>query len=465
MKHGWDHILEILEKRLNPGLFKVWIKPLSATIADGQLTLVAPNDFVAAWVRDRLLDAVTEAAVQVLGEQPRIEVTAQAQRPGAPKAQLVTSAVRSLPAGENRALSAPAIKSAPAALAGDSAPATTTSGYPWRFSFDDFVVGPSNALAHAASQSVCRTSFGSDKLFLCSGPGLGKTHLLQAIGSQMAETANVRRIRLRYLTAEEFATRMVVSLKMGEIERFKAEFRESVDILLLEDIHFLQGKERIQDELLATLKALQARGSRVVFTSSFLPHELSGVDSQLASRFGAGFLAVIDRPDFETRRRIVEHKAMRLHAARLPEDVSSLLAERITTDIRQLESCLQNLILKARLLKENISLDLVKQVLANYAVDLTNPNLDRIISAVCRTFDLQPPELASKSRKQGVVMARNTAFFLARKYTDLSLKDIGQRFNRKHSTVIKGITKVERDLSKRTPLGRQFERALNLLEI
>lgn len=463
MKHVWDHILEILEKRLNPGLYKVWITPLSATWENGLLSLVAPNDFVASWVRDRLLDVVHEAAAQVLGGQPRVEVTAQAAKPAAPKARLVSSAVRELP-----------VCAAPA-LAGDSrSPVLVGAGggvsvpagaYPWRFSFDDFVVGPGNALAHAASQSVCRSSLGSDKLFLCSGPGLGKTHLLQAIGSQIAQAANVRRLRLRYLTAEEFATRMVVSLKMGEIERFKAEYRESVDLLLLEDIHFLQGKEKIQDELLATLKALQARGSKVVFTSSFLPHELSGVDSQLASRFGAGFLAVIDRPDFETRRRIVEHKAMRLHAVSLPEDVSSLMAERITTDIRQLESCLQNLILKARLLKEGISLDLARQVLANYATDLSNPDLDRIINAVCRTFQLEPPALASKSRKQGVVMARNTAFFLARKYTDLSLKDIGSRFNRKHSTVIKGITKVERDLSKRTPLGRQFERALNLLEI
>ncbi len=461
MKHGWDHILEILEKRLNPGLYRVWIKPLSATYEDGLLTLVAPNDFVASWVRDRLLDAVSEAADQVLGGKPRIVVTAQAQRAAAPKAQLVTSTVRSLPARETPAL--PHGTATPSLLCAQAANAMP--GFPWRFSFDDFVVGPGNALAHAASQSVCRSSLGSDKLFLCSGPGLGKTHLLQAIGSQIAEAANVRRIRLRYLTAEEFATRMVVSLKMGEIERFKAEFRESVDLLLLEDIHFLQGKEKIQDELLATLKALQSRGSKVVFTSSFLPHELSGVDSQLASRFGAGFLAVIERPDFETRRRIVEHKAMRLHTVRLPEDVSALMAERITTDIRQLESCLQNLILKAKLLRENISLELAMQVLSNYAVDLSNPDLDRIISAVCRTFHLEPPELASKSRKQGVVMARNTAFFLARKYTDLSLKDIGQRFNRKHSTVIKGITKVERDISKRTPLGRQFERALNLLDI
>ncbi|EPR42746.1 Chromosomal replication initiator protein dnaA [Desulfovibrio sp. X2] len=474
MKHGWDHILNILEKRLNPGLFKVWIKPLSATFDDGSLTLIAPNDFVASWVRDRLLDTVAEAAEQVLGSVKSINVKAQAQKAQvASRAQLVSSAVRTIaapvdadghsprtsdrmPAGMGDGLAG--AHGQPCSLNGDQS-------FRWRFSFDDFVVGPSNALAHAASQSVCQCSLHADQLFLCSAPGLGKTHLIQAIGGHLARAAVNRSVRLRYLTAEEFATRMVVALKMGEIERFKAEFRESVDLLLLEDIHFLQGKEKIQDELLATLKALQSRGSKVVFTSSFLPRELSGVDSQLASRFGAGFLAVIDRPDFTTRMRIVEQKAQRQHATIIPEDVSALMAERIKTDIRQLESCLQNLILKAKLLRQNITQDLAMQVLANYAIDADSPDMERIITAVCRTFQLDAGDLASKSRRQGVVMARNTAFFLARKYTDLSLKDIGVRFNRKHSTVLKGITKVEREMTKRTPAGRQFERALDLLEI
>ena len=451
MKHGWEHILEILEKRLNPGLFKVWIKPLNAEFKGGNLVLTAPNDFVASWVRDRLVGTIREAAAQALGASPEITVRAAGvtPRPASAKPALVTSAVRSMDAACGRV--------APA----ESAPPS----YQWRFSFDDFVVGPNNALAHAASQSVCRHSLSTDQLFLCSAPGLGKTHLLQAIGRQLFQEANVRRVRLRYLTAEEFATRMVMALRMNEIDRFKAEFRENVDLLLMEDIHFLQGKEKIQDELLATLKALQERGSKVVFTSSFLPKELSGVDSHLASRFGSGFLTVIERPDFETRMRIVEQKARSLYQVHLPEGVSSLLAERIRADIRQLESCLPNQVLKARLKREQITMEMALQVLSNYAQEQESPDIARIIDAVCRTFRLAPPELASKSRKQGVVMARNTAFFLARKYTDLSLNDIGRHFNRKHSTVLKGITKVEREMSRRTPHGRQFERALEVLDL
>jgi chromosomal replication initiator protein len=363
----------------------------------------------------------------------------------------VESATRVIPSGQ----STPARNRAPAASGGQN----------WRFSFDDFVVGPSNALAHAASQSVCQQSLEADQLFLCSAPGLGKTHLLQAIGDHLARTANTSTVRLRYLTAEEFATRMVLALKQGDIGRFKSEFRENVDLLLMEDIHFLQGKEKIQDELLCTLKALQSRGAKVVFTSSFLPRELSGVDRQLASRVGSGFLANIENPDLETRIRIVEQKALRYHSVSIPEEVSSLMAERICSDVRQLESCLQNLVLKAKLLNQRITLDLAMQVLSNYEMEPNSPDMDQIVKAVCSTFRLNASDLKSKSRKQGIVMARNTAFFLARKYTDLSLKDIGERFNRRHSTVLKGITKVEREISMKTPHGRQLERAMDLLEM
>ncbi|HBR07174.1 MAG TPA: chromosomal replication initiator protein DnaA, partial [Desulfovibrio sp.] len=188
-------------------------------------------------------------------------------------------------------------------------PPQATAATRWRFSFDDFVVGPSNELAWAASTSLCRDTLTSDHLFLSAGPGLGKTHLLQAIGQNLSSRSNRRAPAIACLTAEEFATRLVLAIKAREVGRFKAEFREAVDVLLLEDIHFFQGKEKMQDELLCTLKALQARGCKVVCTSSFLPRELDGLGSSLVSQFTAGYLAEIQKPDFETRRRIVERKA------------------------------------------------------------------------------------------------------------------------------------------------------------
>lgn len=462
MKHGWDQIQKILESRLNPGLYKVWIKPLSGEVKGNVLELKAPNGFVASWVRDRLLDSIEDAARYAMGLDTRVTVsTASVQPAAAPKQNvpIITSSGQSSPPSSSRTQQAQL--TSPEARPVQS---PTNRQQNWRFNFDDFVVGPSNQLAHAASMGICQDSLSVDKLFLSSAPGLGKTHLIQAIGNELASHAN-RPVRARYLTAEEFATCMIVALKMREIERFKNEFREQVDLLLLEDIHFLQGKEKIQAEMLATLNALQTRGSKVVFTSSFLPRELSDVDDQLASRFSSGFLANIVAPDFETRRRILEHKACKRFHVDIPADVSSLLAEHIDSDIRQLESCLKNLVLKAKLLNERITMEMAEQILQNYGSCSQKPDMERIIRCVCDVFSLNHDDLRSKSRKQYIVTARNTAFFLARKHTDLSLKDIGLKFNRRHSTVLKGITRLEREVNLQTPKGRQIQDAMSRMSM
>ncbi|MFW5488947.1 MAG: chromosomal replication initiator protein DnaA [Desulfovibrio sp.] len=472
MKHEWDHVQQILESRLNPGLYKVWIKPLSGKVNGKVLELTAPNGFVASWVRDRLLDSIEDATCFALGQDMKVCIQTAAPKAAPRKAKEVAAPKPSNPklsspasnmAGRTHIIHSP-YASTPLGGPGTYRPTDSSKDSSWLFNFDDFVVGPSNQLAHAASMGICQNSLSVDKLFLSSAPGLGKTHLIQAIGNELASQAN-RSVRVRYLTAEEFATCMVVALKMRDIERFKSEFRDQVDLLLLEDIHFLQGKEKIQGEMLATLKALQSRGSKVVFTSSFLPRELSDVDDQLVSRFSSGFLANIEAPDFETRRRIIEFKANNRFMVDIPTDVSALLAERIDNDIRQLESCLKNLVLKAKLMNEKITLEMAEQILANYASHLQKPDLERIIRCVCEVFSLTPPDLSSKSRKQQIVTARNTAFFLARRHTDLSLKDIGQKFNRRHSTVLKGITRLEREVNLQTPKGRQIQDAMNRMPI
>lgn len=447
MSETWRQISQILEKSLNPNQFTLWIKPLHASWENNVLELAAPNDFVASWVRDKLLTSISEAAAQVLGAQPAISVRcAPRPQPAAPAPKAAKPTVAAKPLG--LPLTTPA------------APAQSST---WRHSFEDFVVGPSNGLAFAAAQSVTEPAFASGPLFISSSAGLGKTHLLQAIGQAVYAKCS-RQLTLRYLTAEEFATKMIMALNAKDMNRFKAQFREGVDILLMEDIHFLQGKAMFQEELLSTIKALQERGSRVVFTSSFLPKEMSDVDPHLVSRFCSGLLTLIDKPDHDMRRRIVAQKSAKLQVS-VPDDVAELLAERITSDIRLLESCLHNLILKAKLLNERISLDLAREVLGNYSIENSGLALERIVEAVCRTFTLSAEQLASKSRKQHIVLARNTAFFLARKHTPLSLKDIGERFNRTHSTVIKGITSLEREMSKKTPTGRQIQRTLEQIDL
>jgi len=446
METIWPKTKQLLESTLSPGLYNLWIKPLSARARDGVLELSAPNAFVAAWVRDRLTDAVAEAAAVVMGARPTVVVTARAGDDAPARKAIVAPR----PAKVHKSLTLPMEPKAPE-LVPDR----------FRFSYDEFVVGPSNELAYVASKGICDMSLSADQLFISSAPGLGKTHLIQSMGRRLCHDGedHGRSLRVAYLSAEEFANRLVMALKTKQVERFKAAFRENVDVLLLEDVHFFRDKPRIQDELLNTLKALNSRGCRLVFTSSFLPRDLTGLDPQLLSRISSGFLAVIDKPDLATRKRILERKAA-IHQVLLPDEVSTLLADRLHADVRQLESCLQNLVLKARLLNCRISVDLAWDVLRHYDLAARPLTLDDIVSYVCDVYRISPDQLVSKSRKRQFVLARNTAFLLARQHTDLSLVDIGNRFNRRHSTVVKGITTIERHLSLRTPLGRELERTI-----
>lgn len=452
----WPKLLLMLENRLEQGLFTLWIRPLTATCSLGALELQAPNEFVATWVRERLLDVVRDTAQELTGARVEVSVAVRKAAPA-----LENPAGQALGLAARTAATQPAEPTRQPGLPLDYRPRPVAHTR-WRFSFEDFVVGPCNELACAASKGLCNDALAADHLFLSAGPGLGKTHLLHAIGRQLAARSNRSRLSIACLSAEEFATRLVLAIKAREAARFKAEFRESVDVLLLEDIHFFQGKGKLQDELLMTLKALQARGCKVVLTSSFLPRELDQVDPQLVSCFASGFMALMDAPDFATREEIVRRKARGLQV-QVPDDVAGLLAERLTTDIRQLESCLNNLVLKARLLGQHITTELAWQVLENYQTRAFAPDMERIVNFVCKSYGIGEEELRSKSRSQQTVLARNTAFYLGRKHTGLSLAAIGERLGRKHSTVLKGIINVEREINHQTPLGRQLSSTIGRL--
>ncbi|GAB6110861.1 chromosomal replication initiator protein DnaA [Desulfomicrobium salsuginis] len=448
MIDAWDRISHSLERTLSPGHFQLWVKPLQGCLENDTLVLRAPNDFVCTWVKDRILGRIRDAAADVLGFAPRVDLgSAQAGapmlpvEPAAPQRRIVT-----------QQMGLPMAHALP-----------TQTIHNWRHQFDDFIVGPCNNLAYVASKSFCQDVAGSDQLFLCSAPGLGKTHLAQAIGSEIARQTNRQHLRVCYLSAEEFSSQLVMAIKAKAVEQFKTRFRSDLDLLLLEDVHFLQGKEKMQDELLNTLKSLQNQGRRVVMTSTFLPRELADIDPNLTSRFAQGFMAVINKPDHQTRLSIIDAKA-RAAQVSMPGSVAELLATRITSDVRQLESCLKNIFLKSRLLNMDISMDLVWDILQNYDLGGGSIDLDKIISFVCQAYGFGFDDLCSKSRKRDRVVARNTAFYLARKHTDLSLVDIGRRFNRKHSTVIKGIASVEQEVARKTSLGNQIARTINQLQ-
>lgn len=435
MEQVWEKIQHNLKKSLKSGIFQVWIKPLQGSVQDNTLFISAPNEFVASWIRDRLQHKILQTATEALGYEPDLRIQATDQK---------TNFQPLLTNNNQHRMHLP--------IHYDQACASAKS---WRFCFEDFVVGDCNQLAYAACTSLCNTEFPAGSIFLCSGPGLGKTHLLQAIGNHVCQNKKQNCISVAYVSSEQFANQMVQALKSKEIDKFKRMYRDNVDLLLLEDIHFFQGKTKMQEELLSLIKVLEAQGNKVVFTSSFLPKELDKVDSQLTSYFCSGFLAPINKPDFDLRLRLIKKKSKHFQID-IPDDICNEVACKITSDIRQLESCIQNMALKARLLKQNITSALARDVLQNYSQENQVPSLENITNFVCSTFELVLDKLRSKSRKQQVVLARNTAFYLARKHTNLSLKDIGEHFNRRHSTVIKGITNLEREISRDSSLGRQL---------
>lgn len=441
----WEQIKSSLKQTLGEGTCRVWIEPLQARFEDGTLIVVAPNNFVEEQVKSRFLSQITQACETVCGRTFSIRIQADPAGKAAasqPVKVTVRQEERGLPI-EHTVLSCPVNP---------------------QYRFENFVVGPTNEMAYVASQNFSRQhSSGMGQIFLSSAPGLGKSHLVQAIGNDLFHVSNKKRPRITYLNAEEFARQMVAALKGKRIDEFKSRYRENTDVLLLEDIHFFQGKEKMQAELLSTMQYLQQHGRKIVFTSCFLPAEIENLDPHLLSRFCQGFISVIERPDFETRMRILEKKACQVQV-KLPLEVSELLAHNLRDDVRQLESCLNNLIVKARLLKEEICTDLALSVLKNYSIEV-RPDIEKIVSSVCDIFSISMQDILSKSRSKLNVQARNTAFYLARKHTELSLAEIGKYFNRNHSTVIKGIANVERDMNLGTAEGVRLTQTIDRLQL
>ncbi len=462
MQSNWAQIRENLENMLPAGQYKVWITPLvpagDCEACGNELVLFAPGEYAAQFVRARFLDPLRAAAATVFGRSVAVKVLAGRVSTATPEQPAV-------PAGGEAPAAVPAPRplrseqlALPLALAAESSNAVARV---WRHTFADFVVGPSNEMAYVASRGIGRDA-GFDTLFLCSGPGLGKTHLMQAAGKALCDSCNRTNPKVEYVSAETFASNFYLALKHKDIDRFKARYR-SLDLLLLEDVHFLQDKEKTQAELLATLEALRDRGGRIVFTGSFLPKNLRNMDERLVSRLTSGIVCDIQRPDEETRRRIVRQKAS-VHQVILPEEAEDVLTRHLCADVRQIESCLHSLILKARLCNTLITVEMAMEAVRRYAVDNPMLDMEAIVAHVCRGFGLTTDQLLSVARKQEYVAARNTAFYLARKHTDLSLEAIGKRFNRRHSTVLKGITNLEREISRQTPIGRQMAGAVALIE-
>ncbi len=472
MRTQWESICNILQKTLKTGDYKVWIAPLQGRIEDKKVTIVAASSYVCTKVQRVFADEIRTAAGQCLGlnaTEVQLHFIVNSE-------ELSSTSLRN--ASLTSALSFTVADTTSNTHA--SRTVTTNEGtyvydhsgqmtlplpcqspltkVHWRHDFNDFVVGPSNALATAAAHDICRESI--DTLFVSASSGLGKTHLIHAIGKSLALHGTSAKVG--YLTAEDFSAHFVRAIKNKHMDSFKASLRD-LDVLLLEDVHHFQGKTKTQDEALATIKSLQTKGKRVVLTSSFSPKELQNVDSQLVSHFCSGLLANIHKPTADMCRAILEQKA-HAQGVTLPSTVADMLVEHLHEDVRQLESCLKNLIYKAQLLHCDITLELAMDVLTQFMPAAHLLTMDRIIALVCASYKLTEQQLTSSSRRKEYVLARDTIYYLARKHTKATLEEIGQRFGRRHSTVLKGISAIERQLQSQGSTGRQVANTLQLVE-
>jgi chromosomal replication initiator protein len=330
------------------------------------------------------------------------------------------------------------------------------------FTFDQFVVGKCNDFAYNAALSLaCAQDACSNALFLLSKTGLGKSHLSQAVGNHILRKDPT--IRVCYITAEDFTNAMIHALRNDRIDKFKEKYRRQCDVLLLEDVQFLSGKNKTQDELAYTLDALFDTKKKLIFTGTYLPSDIPKMADKLKSRLSAGIISAIDSPDPETRVRILEKKASS-NSVDMPEDVIHYLASELSRDVRQLEAGYIGVVAKASLLNLPMNVRLAESVVKNIVRRSQEITIEVIQKLVCKYYKVTMDELLSRSRKRSIVQPRQIAMYLARRYTGKSLQAIGQGFRRYHATTLHAIGNVERLMRENGPMKKHVEFLSSKLE-
>ena len=421
----WDQILGRIETKVNRHSFLTWFKPTSF-VGDGgnSITIRVPNPLFKDWLTKHYSVVLTEALAEV-------------RRPGVSLVFVSDSSV------------APAAPEEPAVLPEDSeadvaapGPPTAPGGLNPRYTFDTFIVGPSNQFAHAACRAVAEAPSRSyNPLFIYGGVGLGKTHLMHAVGQYVLR--HDPSLTLTYISSERFMNEMINAVRYDRILEFRERYR-SVDVLLVDDIQFVSGKEGTQTEFFHTFNALYDAQKQIVLSSDRPPHEIPALEERLRSRFEWGLIADIQPPDLETKMAILKRKA-EAELVPLPDAVAMYIAGRIKSNIRELEGSLIRLIAYASLTGREISLELTQEVLKNVIEqDEKAVTIESIQKYISDYYQLKVGELKSRNNSKSIAMPRQIAMYLCKSLTHASLPEIGRSFGGKHhSTVIHSIKKVE----------------------
>ncbi|MDS1029830.1 chromosomal replication initiator protein DnaA [Bacillota bacterium LX-D] len=439
----WGKTLDILENELSKPSFETWLKSTQLLDLDEhKATIGVPNEFAKDWLKDRYYNLIKNT-IQLIVDQdielnfvlPSAKEYLQHSEKGQYKNKNSQSTIENI----NFSLESPHLNS--------------------KYTFESFVIGNSNRFAHAASLAVAETPAKTyNPLFIYGGVGLGKTHLMHAIGHYVIENSN--NTKVLYVSSEKFTNELINSIQDGQTVEFRNKYR-NIDVLLIDDIQFLAKKERTQEEFFHTFNALHDANKQIVISSDRPPKEIPTLEDRLRSRFEWGLITDIQPPDFETRIAILRKKALSENL-QVPNNVMASIAEKIQSNIRELEGALIRVAAYANITKKTYNEDIVDEALR----DLISPNkppeitIERIQEKVASHFNLKVEDLKAKKRTKNVAFPRQIAMYLIREMTDNSLPQIGQEFGgRDHTTVMHAYDKISKELKN----SRSLEETINLL--
>jgi chromosomal replication initiator protein len=421
----WSECTEKLETKLSQEEFNTWIKPLRANINKNELEISAPNDFVLTYVKENL-GQIIENLVNKSDESLSVRF----------KTLDKSTFVEKLNVAEEN-----------------------TPGLVQNFTFDRFVEGKSNHMALAAAKQVAANPKGDyNPLFIYGGVGLGKTHLMHAVGNEILNSDTSKRIV--YVHSEKFVADMVKALQLGAMSEFKAFYRNA-DALLIDDIQFFAGKEQSQEEFFHTFNALLDRNHQMILTCDKYPKEIDGLEERLKSRLGWGLPVIIEPPELETRAAVLLSKANSMGVT-LPNDCAIYIAQRIRSNIRELEGALKRVVANSRFADQEIDVPFVKEALKDlFVISAKMVSIDNIQKTVAEYYNIKLSDLLSKRRSRSITRPRQLAMALTKELTNHSLPEIGEAFNgRDHTTVLHACSKIK-ELRKEIPSLEEDYRNLN----
>jgi chromosomal replication initiator protein len=452
-KQVWRAALGELQVSLSPANYETWLRDTQLLDVDEHhFRIAVPNGFAKDWLESRYRSLISQTLARIVGYSVQVEFVVSetpdvAREPGAPEA------------AQGPAGSSPQVRVEPGRAGGEGA---TTYLNP-RYTFSNFIVGSANRLAHAASLSVAeRPGHAYNPLFLYGGVGLGKTHLMHAIGNQVI--AKFPRKRVVYATSEKFTNEFITSIQQGKIDEFRGRYRR-IDLLLIDDIQFIADKERTQEEFFHTFNAIHEDGKQIVLSSDRPPKAILTLEERLRSRFEWGLIADLTAPDLETRIAILRAKAEE-GAVPITSDVIEFIARKVVSNVRELEGALNRMVAYASMGSMPIGIELAQAVLSNV---LYNPKKrqvtpERIARVVSDYYSVPLDVLQGQKRDKAIVVPRQIAMFLMRAETDVSLLRIGAELGgRDHSTVLHACDKITREVAANDELRREIAAVRELI--